>query len=222
MVESGQGEGRRVGAIVYLLVVVLIALCGIFPSLAEAAVDRTNRWLIQGSQNAPSALDQIRAIAEIIGLIVGGLWAYYKFFKGRTFRPRLELAVSGDTWQANALTHLRACIEIKNVGLSKLELSQKGSGLRVFSQTPAQGSSGSPSVVEWQRLMTLPVFEKHKWIEPGETIADETLISIGAVDGRAVKLELRIVANGIEWNSRAILEPDTSQEKGHGAATSKI
>ena len=167
--------------------------------------------MIQAAHN-PTALEQAKTVAEILGIVVGGLWAYYKFFKGRTFRQRLELAVSGNTWQTNGMTHLRACIEMKNVGLSKLEISQEGSGLRIFYQLPIQTANGSASVVEWERLMTLPVFEKHKWIEPGETIADQTLISIGRVDARAVKLGLRIVSSGIEWNSLAILEPKTDRE----------
>lgn len=159
-----------------------------------------------------AVLGSIKTIAETLGLIIGGLWAYYKFFKGRTFRPRLELTVAGKAWHAKHLTHLTASVQIKNVGLSKLELSQEGSGLRVFSHALRKPEE-TPAVVEWQRQITLPVFEKHKWIEPGETISDQTLIALTHLDHSAIKLELRIVSNGIEWNSLTIVEPDAQPDK---------
>lgn len=153
-----------------------------------------------------TALGYVKTIAEILGILVGALWAYYKFFRGRTFRPRLELLVSGKTWNSDRLTQLTATVQIKNVGLSKLALSQEGTALRVFSQQPTKAKD-IPTDVEWERLLTRAIFEKHKWIEPGETIVDEMLLALGNSDDlKAIKLELRIVAGGIEWNSRAIVE----------------
>lgn len=157
-------------------------------------------------------LGSIKTIAETLGLIIGGLWAYYKFFKGRTFRPRLELTVAGKTWHAKHLTHLVASLQIKNVGLSKLELSQEGSALRVFSHALNKPEE-APAVVEWNRQITLSVFEKHRWIEPGETISDQMLIALRDINHSAIKMELRIVSNGIEWNSLTIVDPDAKSEK---------
>jgi hypothetical protein len=159
-----------------------------------------------------SILGDIKTIAETLGLIIGGMWAYYKFFKGRTFRPRLELSVAGKAWHSKNVTHLTASAEIKNVGLSKLELSQEGSALRIFSHALTK-PEGTPAVVEWERLITLPVFEKHKWIEPGETISDQMLMALPDNDQSAIKLELRIVSNEIEWNSLTIIQPDTKSDK---------
>jgi hypothetical protein len=159
-----------------------------------------------------AVLGDVKSIAETLALIVGGLWAYYKFFKGRTFKPRLELTVVGKAWNAKHVTHLIASVQIKNVGLSKLELSQEGSGLRVFSHA-LRTPKNTAAVVEWKRQITLAVFTKHKWIEPGETISDETLIALSDIDNSAVKLELRIVSSGIEWNSLTLVEPDAKPDK---------
>jgi hypothetical protein len=160
-----------------------------------------------------TALGYIKTIAEIFGIIVGGLWAYYKFFKGRTFRPRLELSVSGKTFRSEKLTHLMATGQIKNVGLSKLGLSQKGTALRILSKEPIQ-SKAAPAIVEWKHLVTLTIFENHQWIEPGETIADELLLVLGnAGYHKVVKVELRIVAGGIEWNSLAIIDTEDEPAK---------
>src|SRR5215469_5898239 len=119
------------------------------------------------------AIANVKAIAETLALMIGGLWAYYKFFKGRTFRPRLELTVSGKAWSRDNVTYLVAGMSLKNVGLSKLELSQEGTGLRVFSQSMVSPENATKA--EWDRKITLSVFEKHGWIEPGETISDQAL-----------------------------------------------
>jgi hypothetical protein len=50
-----------------------------------------------------TVLSNIKTIVETAAVIVGGTWAYYKFFGGRTFRPRLELAISGRASEAKAL-----------------------------------------------------------------------------------------------------------------------
>jgi hypothetical protein len=57
------------------------------------------------------------------------------------------------------------------------------------------------------RLGTFSVFEKHGWIETGECVQDELLISLPQVPS-AYKLEFRLVAKGIVWQSRAIVESD--------------
>lgn len=157
-------------------------------------------------------LSDIKTISEILGLAIGGLWAYYKFFKGRTFRPRLELEVSGSAWRSEAVTQLKASLQIKNVGLSKLGLSPEGTALRVFTSVPA--IPGRPaSLVDWHRLITISVFTKHRWIEPGETITEQTLFSIDGTGEKDFKLELRIVADHIEWNSLAIIELDAKHKR---------
>lgn len=159
-----------------------------------------------------TVLANIKTVTETLGLILGGLWAYYKFFKGRTFRPRLELAINGKLSDAGHLTHLATFAQIKNVGLSKLELSQTGTALRVFSHTLSK-LENTPAVVEWERKITLPVFAKHDWIEPGESISDELLIALAKIGHSAVKLELRVVSRGIEWNCLTIVEPNTKETK---------
>lgn len=161
--------------------------------------------ILTGS-SVEGSIENVKTIAEILGLIIGGLWAYYKFFKGRTFRPRLELSVTGKTWHINRVTHIFASVQIQNVGLSKLELSKEGTGLRVLSQDSTRPDKAA-GVVTWKWQMTLPVFERHRWIEPGETISDQNLIALRGEHDSAMKLELRIVSNGIEWNSLSIIEP---------------
>lgn len=155
-----------------------------------------------------SALANIKTIVETVAVIIGGIWAYYKFFRGRTFRPRLELAISGRASEAKGLTNVLISVQLKNVGLSKVAISQEGSAIRVFATDPTK----SDGAAEWQREITVGVFEKHRWIEPGETINDQALVSVAGIGHKAVKLELRLVGEHIEWNALCIIEPDKNSK----------
>lgn len=151
-----------------------------------------------------AALGNIKTIVETVAVIVGGFWAYYKFFRGRTFEARLELAISGRASEAKGVTNVLISVQMKNVGLSKVGISQEGSAIRVFTTDPAKAEG----VAEWQRAITVGVFEKHGWIEPGETITDQALISVAGIGHKAIKLELRLVGNHMEWNALSIIEPE--------------
>ena len=152
-----------------------------------------------------NVLENIKTIAETIGLVIGGLWAYYKFFRGRTFQSRLELTVSGNPSQFQKMTGLAASVQLKNVGLSKVPIEQAGTALRVLTYS-SESTQDLPSMVKWVHRITVEVFTNHRWIEPGETIADQVFIVLAPVGDGAVRLELRIVSEGIEWNSISIVQ----------------
>ena len=78
--------------------------------------------LIYGDPAAKSTLDNAKDIADIISsaitvlaVIIGGVWAYFKL-KGRTYRPRVEMQLAGQWWQAEGKFLLQAKVTIKNVG----------------------------------------------------------------------------------------------------------
>lgn len=165
-------------------------------------------WLdfIRSGINWPEALSNSEKVVRIAAIVIGGVWTYLKFIRGRIYRPRLKPSVSGRIVIVSGQPYLIVSIGVENVGSSKVEISQKGTGLRLFSPelTPA---ATPPSQVGWMHLGTFPVFEKHGWIETGECIQDELLISLQQV-ASAFKLEFRLVAKRIEWQSRAIVESD--------------
>src|SRR5262245_14886669 len=81
-----------------------------------------------GLDNAKTIADSIQALVTAAAILVGGIWAYFKFAQGRTFRPRIEVDVSGQ-WRdvrENKGLHIRkkkllhARIRVKNIGLSKI------------------------------------------------------------------------------------------------------
>src|SRR5262249_49411574 len=72
----------------------------------------------------------------ILGIVVGGVWAYFKFIKGRLFKPRLALEIEAKficdqfltTRYSERIKYLLITIQFKNVGLSKVEIAHDASG----------------------------------------------------------------------------------------------
>jgi hypothetical protein len=93
---------------------------------AAASTGRTATWLLatlmQG-ETTSSGLDDAKSVAEIIGtlitalaVIVGAVWAYYRFVKGRTYRPRLEVSMGGEWLTVDGTRLLLARVRLRNIG----------------------------------------------------------------------------------------------------------
>ncbi len=169
------------------------------------SLSRSRKWKFRFGSAAMDwhqAIDTAEKIFTILAIIGGASWAYFHYFKGRTYRPRLEPKVGGKVFVREGVRHLIATAELKNTGLSKLEIMQVGTALRVLAGRPTQKATA----IERARLCTLPVFEAHRWIEPGETIREQVLVGSATDRQIAFKMDLRIVSSGLEWNTMAIVE----------------
>lgn len=170
-----------------------------------------------------STLDNAKDIAGIISsgitalaVVIGGAWAYFKFIRGRTYRPRVEMQLAGQWQRVRGKLLLQARITIKNVGSSKLKLRQKGSGLRASMLDPNQPTP--PASVRWVDLeKTYTIFDQHEWIESGETICDVVLLDLGVPETIPVLLEGRLVwprmlGRNIVSTQREIIQVDTGAD----------
>jgi hypothetical protein len=175
------------------------------------------------TETPPTLLENIKTIAEIVGtsvtaaaLLVGGIWAYFKFVKGRTYRPRLEVGLSGQWRLIGGKDFLQARITVKNIGASVVTLLQKGTGLRVSVLAPDQPMA--PASVAWKELMVFEVLADHEWIEPGETVSDDLLLDLGASEPVATLFEARLVwrwsktGDNIVVSARRVIPVDSTIE----------
>lgn len=143
---------------------------------------------------------------KTLAILFGGAWAYWKFVRGRTFRRRLELTLSGTTFDRKGSRYLSGVAQLKNVGLSRVAIEQEGTAIEVFRVRDIE------SHIKEEDFETLEVFVKHGWIEPGETIEEPFLLVIAEADETmiGVRLHLRIISRGIvsraiEWNAGAFV-----------------
>ena len=149
-------------------------------------------------------LGQAESAFTILAIIVGGVWAYYNFFKGRLYRTRLEPSVSGRYLRRNGGAWLVATVRLRNAGVAKAELTQKGSGLRI-SVRDASAPVPVPGIVEWDAGATFSVLQNHRWIESGETVSEEHLIEVEDTPNPAFLLEMRIISLELAFRTQCVV-----------------
>jgi hypothetical protein len=161
------------------------------------------RWL--------QILDGLEKIFTILAIIAGGLWAYYHYRKDRVHKIKFEHNISGKVIFSDKVEYLVIEICLKNLGLSKIDIKHEGSALRVFA---CEEKEAIPHVqdVEWQRIRTLKVFEKHQWIESGETIQEQRLIVVPKKNYFAYRAHLRITAKNTQRDVFKVIERPITKE----------
>lgn len=158
-------------------------------------------------------IDALKSLAEVTAIAIGGIWAYYRFFKERTHEESLDLIVSGNLRLIGNTTYLTAVASIKNVGLSDVGINRQGSGLRVVKYESETGESEVHTVVD-QSLATFAVFENDQYIEPKESIQNQRLVAIPEGVNIGLRLELYIQSeDGYTWDTSSIVIWDSNSDK---------
>jgi hypothetical protein len=162
-----------------------------------------------------SPLDTVQTVVEIVGglvtavaVVVGGFWAYFRFIKGRTLRPHLEISVAGSWLGSGGSLGLQLSITLKNIGAGKVELVQQGTGVMVSRRADVQPAA--PAETAWEQLGVYEIFVEHQWIEPGETVQDELLLRL-PLDPQVLEVQTRLVLawrpTNISVHARRVLVP---------------
>jgi len=153
--------------------------------------------LSQSRANAGVSLASAQTWIDIIGPIItavvavlGGIFAYFKFVRGRIFRPRIDINMSAQWVKSDEKNLLLGRIEVKNIGTSKIAVKHRGTGLRVSALAADQPPA--PAATVWERRKTCAILKDHDWIESGETVSDDILLNLDIAPA-LVKFESRIV-----------------------------
>jgi hypothetical protein len=180
-----------------------------------------------------SATDWISAWAALIqalAILVGGVWAYYKFVRGRTFAPRAEVRVHGKLLADGSTRGISVAASLQNPGETRLPIRAP----IVTADAVLQDGWGAPP--KWKEVGFAPIFAEHHRIEARETITDETVIPLPDRDGTpdleflAYRVECAVFEfradgqGGQRWSSAAIVSgtlrssdgarPDAGSERG--------
>ena len=179
----------------------------LFICLVQHYSTRTINWT-----NTKDFTDAFRNLAQALALITAGIWAYFKFIKGRTFQESLIPVVSGRFAAIDGSIYLIVTTQIKNVGLTEIEFSQTGSALIVFQYVPAMVSE--IHAVGDERLTSFDVFDdKGRSIEPNEMVEEQTLIALPNSVQLAYRLELEILSiSGNTWRATHIVDKSTLRD----------
>jgi len=118
------------------------------------------------------------AVAQVIALIVGGVWAYFKFARGRTFARRLEPVVAGELLESGGKEMFRVRLRVRNAGASRVTFAKDPKAVYLYATASSDWSPGANVYWPKDHLMLTPVLGEHKWIEAGETVTDEVLVPV--------------------------------------------
>jgi hypothetical protein len=199
-------------AVIFLLTVLLSQIALItalmYSLIPNAQIDWFRTW-----ENWDHAISALEHGATVAALIVGGMFAYYKFFKRRLFVPRLELGLSARSICKDQTSYLVVSLKLKNVGLSRVDIHQKGTALRIrWAENLLVTKTDS---VTWKKLRSFSIFERHAWIESGEPIREELMIAAPRCNRLAFRLEFRLIgsltepafkAKRVAWRTVRIIE----------------
>ena len=160
------------------------------------------------SQSMPT-LEQLDTIVKISAIAGGAIVAYYKFVKGRVHKLRLELRVSGSVHCQDGVSYLLITASVKNIGLSKFDISHEDSGLRVTSFKPSTNMTVAQKIDsdDWRFQMLSDKFRQDLLIEAGETIEEQHLVAIPGCEKEhfAFQVVMRMVSNDSYWEANRII-----------------
>jgi hypothetical protein len=140
----------------------------------------------------------ISNIVTILATILAGLWGYYRFVKGRVFKPRVSLAIVARCIQSDSINYVACTLEVNNVGLSKVDIDKAHVRLCLLS------GGGQRS-----HIATRKVLRAHTWIEPGATLSEQEVIDCMNREGIAIA-EFRVVISNTAFKATTIIEiPDS-------------
>jgi hypothetical protein len=155
--------------------------------------------------------DLLKNVVTTLAIVLSGIWAYFKYAKGRTFRERLDVQVAGTVGSTEAVPLLTVTSKVGNVGLTEVRLDRDGCGLRVFVCDEITPADSMAAELEWRRVGTFDVLAEHHWVEPGEVLTDQIVVALPS-GARAIRLQLTIVSKRSKlWSATSILSANQLQ-----------
>ena len=121
-----------------------------------------------------------------IGILVGGVFSYYRFFRGRTFVPIVNLKVSGEQNVVNGTVYLLVSANIENSGQTKVSLNTNLTGVTITGREPGQ--------TDWAPIDGETAHNKiPDVIEPGQSVGMhfDSIFDKGAIE--ALKIDFTVV-----------------------------
>lgn len=146
-----------------------------------------------------AALESAERVLKVIAYMVGGIWVYYNYFRGRTHRARLEVKIGGMRLEPVISNLAKISTQVKNAGLSKVELLDSGSAIRVY------GYDATKTVDHWILIETYDSLAKNNhWIEPGVSVEEQILLPIEPGKYAAFRADLILNSEKVRWKTAAI------------------
>jgi hypothetical protein len=158
-------------------------------------------------------VETAKNLCEILAILGGAAWTYLNYFRGRIYKLKLECSVETSIEKYAGHSFLKAAARIRNIGLSKVPIQQKGTALLVYSVNMQDRTPTFPSHVRWNEpVAAFDVFSGRKWVEPSESIAESLMVDLPHGGAFTYKVILKVVSGEILWTAEGIVA-DTENER---------
>ena len=149
-------------------------------------------------RNVQAGMEVLWRAATAAGIIVGGVFAYYKFFREDPYARRIQPTVSGSVVRKDGILYLRAVAQAKNYGQGTITLNSADTGLRVLVRKTGDA--------DWMRFRTLGVFAEEEFLDSCETISDPLWLEIPEEGLVALRLDLYVAESEKKgWLAREVV-----------------
>jgi hypothetical protein len=126
----------------------------------------------------------VAALVQIVAIVVGGGWAYYKFIRGRTFKPRAEIDLDASLVEADGHRALSVTVAFRNVGLIYIPFipPPPTEPIRMVSIWTAVASQEVGAGLVWEASSPplVEIFKDYRGCEVGERVTDHVLVPVPA------------------------------------------
>jgi hypothetical protein len=144
------------------------------------------------TQQWQTILDLLQSAFTILAIVGAGIWTYFNYFKGRTYKKRLQPNASAEVLAIDHVPHLIATVRVENVGLREVKIQRGVLEVAAYTAPVTRSNALSLSSVRWNELAPFTVFASGTQLEPGETIEEQCLIVIHRNNHLAFRVSLEI------------------------------
>ncbi len=151
-------------------------------------------------------VETAKNVCEILAILGGAAWTYLNYFRGRIYKPRLECSIEASIEKHSGHSFLKAAVKVRNIGLSKVPIQQKGTGLLIYSAKMQDQPPSFPSEVLWDEpVAAFDVFSGKNGVEPSEAISESVMIALPQGVVFTHKVTLKVVSGEIWWTAESIV-----------------
>jgi hypothetical protein len=186
--------GRVIVTVAVTTFVVLVGFYELFGYLGSGVFQKSDVPLWLRSVKTTAGIFQ--ATATGLTFIVGGLFAYYRFFKEETYSPRLQPSISTAVWYSANRFYVQVTATVENSGQISVYLHKERTYHIASTRMP--GDSG------WTDYGVNRIFAEQLFVQPSEIMSDQIWFEVPDNGEVALQTEF-VVATVVDSNERGVV-----------------
>lgn len=144
-------------------------------------------------------------IVTAVALIIGGGWAYLQYIRGRTFKRRLQVGVSGQVRREHGILKILVDCRAENLGIRRFDVNSEGTAIRLLASRMDTPPLDEPLEGGWEVLGVWQAFAPAS-LELGESMDDAILLDLPDGGQSALRLELSVsLPSGESWRASDVV-----------------